>query len=106
MLSDCGIGCCDLVSGAAMCLTTRLGIGSLDFRGKVCCLMWDRLLYCDEWGSFLFNGSSWKLQLGLQWEGVLSDCGIGCCVVVSGAGFYLTTRLGIRSLDFRGRCAL
>ena len=39
MLSDCGIACCVVMGGAAFYLTTRLGIGSLDFRGKVCSLI-------------------------------------------------------------------
>ena len=54
-------------------------------------------------GTILFNNSSWDWQLGLQREGVLSDCGIGCCVAMSAAAFCLTTRLGIGSLDFRGK---
>ena len=28
---------------------------------------------------------------------------MGCCVVVGGAVLYVTTRLGIGSMDFRGR---
>ena len=38
---------------------------------------------------------------------MLSDCGISRCVVMSGAVFYLTTRLGIVAVDFRGNvCCL
>ena len=66
--------CCVVVGGAAFYLTTRLGIGRVDFRGKVYCRemiwvavkKWFGLLCCCGWGSFLFNNSAWDWERGLQ----------------------------------------
>ena len=77
--------------------------------GRVCLLIVGRIGCCVAMhgAAVLINNSSWDWELGLQRKGVLSDCGIAWCVVMGGAAFYLTTRLGIGSLDFRGKgCSL
>ena len=49
------------------------------------------------------NDLAWEWERGLQRVGLLYRQGVGCCVVMGGAVFYLTTRLGIGNVDFRRR---
>ena len=60
------------------------------------------MLSWNGWGSFLFNNSASGWEAGLQRDGLLYSYDLGCCLVMSGAVFYLTTRPGIGRLDFRG----
>ena len=53
-------------------------------------------------GPYLSNNSAWDWEIGLQSEGLLYRNDMGCCVVMGGAAFYLTTRHGIGRVDFRG----
>ena len=54
------------------------------------------------WTAFVFNNSAWDWESGLHTGGLVYSCGVGCCVVVGGAVFYLTSRPVIGRKDFRG----
>ena len=95
--------CCVVLCGAEYHLTTRPGIGRLDFRGKVCCIrmIWTAAFY---WvGQFLFNKSAWAWESGLQRRRGLDRNDMDCCVVKGGAALYFNNSAWGWDTDFRGR---